>query len=107
MRRRMRRARMPVPTRAMPGRSIDVPPVFAVSPPVATEPAPGVARPLAPDGLVVAVLPPPTVGDGSVVAVVVGGEVARVVGGAAVVGGEVAGVVGVWAAVVGVVANVV
>jgi len=89
---------MPVASRAMPGRSIDVPPVFAVSPPVATEPAPGVARPLALDGLVVAVLPPPTVGDGSVVAVV-----ALVVGGAAVVGGEVAGVVGVWAAVVGVV----
>ena len=65
---------------------------MAVSPPVATEPAPGVARPLAPEGVVVVVPPPPTVGDGSVVAVVAG-----VVG----VGGVVAAVVGAWAAVVG------
>ena len=60
----------------------------AVVPPVATSPAPGVARPL--DGAVLAVVP-----DGAVVA----GVVAVVVAGAAdVVGGAV---VGVWAAVVG------
>jgi len=79
---------------------MDVPPVFAVSPPVATDPAPGVARPLAPDGVVVAVAPPPTVGEGSVVAVV-----ARVVG-LAVVVAVVAAVVGACAAVLGVVGAV-
>jgi len=75
---------------------MEVPPVFAVSPPVATDPAPGVARPLPLEGVVVAVPPPPTVGEGSVVAVV-----ALVVGVAAVVA-----VVGACAAVLGVVGAV-
>jgi hypothetical protein len=63
------------------------PPVRAVVPPVATCPAPGVARPL--EGAVVPVVP-----DGAVVAGVVAGVVGVVVAGAAVVG--------VWSAVVGV-----
>ncbi len=63
----------------MPGRSMNVPPVLAVSPPVGTWPEPEAPRPLPLDGVVVAVPPPPTVGEGSVVAVlaaVVGAVVA-------------------------------